>query len=449
MQQELIEKYAKPVPRYTSYPTAPHFNESVDTDTYRNWLGSLQQNQSLSLYVHIPFCDTLCWFCGCHTKHTLKYEPIREYLPVLMKEISAVAAEARNRPTVTRLHWGGGSPTILKAKDILKLANHVKSAFKCSDDLEFSIEIDPRELSDEQMDAMVEAGLTRVSIGVQDFNLHVQEKINRIQTYGDTKRVVEALRVRGVQSLNLDVMYGLPDQTLENVEATVDKVITLDPDRIAFFGYAHVPWMKKHQTMILEKSLPDTMERFAQSKHAANRLLQAGYVQIGLDHFAKPGDGLALALAENRLGRNFQGYTEDDADALIGLGASSIGKLPQGYIQNITATAEYMRVVGEEGLAVAKGYPLTDEDRMRAQLIERLMCDYSVDSQSLIDSYGEIAAPLMQELQEVADEDQYDFVSFTGGQFEVSDIGRPFVRSIAANFDTFFASGKAKHSSAV
>ncbi len=446
---QLIEKYTKPVPRYTSYPTAPHFTDTVDSATYIDWLGALKRDQSLSLYVHIPFCDTLCWFCGCHTKHTLKYQPVADYLPVLMQEISAVARKAADKPLATRLHWGGGSPTILKPDDIILLADHIKNAFRCSDDLEFSIEIDPRELSDAQMDAMAKVGLTRASIGVQDFNPHVQARINRIQTFEETKRVVEGLRKRGVRSLNLDVMYGLPDQTRKDVEATVGRVISLDPDRIAFFGYAHVPWMKKHQTMILEKSLPDIHERFSQANHAAEKLLDAGYQQIGLDHFAKPQDALAVAARQDRLSRNFQGYTEDDADALIGFGASAIGKLPQGYIQNTTATSDYMRQVQEQGVAVAKGYELTGEDRIRAHLIERLMCDYAIDSDSLIKTWGNLAGPVVGELQELLNRDEDDFIVRDGSNYQISSKGRPYVRSIAANFDTFFTSGKARHSSAV
>lgn len=449
MHPQLIEKYAKPVPRYTSYPTAPHFNTDIDNNVYKSWLGDLQKQQSLSLYVHIPFCDTLCWFCGCHTKHTLKYQPVADYLPVLMKEISAVSALAKNRPLATRLHWGGGSPTILSPEDILLLANHIKSSFDCSSDFEFSIEIDPRGISDEQLDAMAEAGLTRASIGVQDFNPHVQEKINRVQTFEETKKVVDGLRARGVKSLNLDVMYGLPNQTRKDVETTVDKVIELDPDRIAFFGYAHVPWMKKHQTMILEKSLPDTHERFIQATHAANRLLDAGYKQIGLDHFSKVDDALAVAETENKLARNFQGYTEDNADALIGFGASAIGKLPQGYVQNITATSDYMRQVEGEGVAIAKGFALSDEDRMRAHLIEKLMCDYSIDTKDLFARFGDLAKPVVSELQDLLDEDKDDFIVLDNSNYTISPKGRPYVRSIAATFDTYFASGKARHSSAV
>lgn len=449
MQPQLIEKYAKPVPRYTSYPTAPHFNSDVDNETYKSWLGSLKKTDSLSLYVHIPFCDTLCWFCGCHTKHTLKYQPVADYLPILMKEITTISKLAKTRPTATRLHWGGGSPTILNPEDIQRLANHIKSSFECSDDLEFSIEIDPRGISEEQLDAMAEAGLTRASIGVQDFNLHVQERINRIQTYEETKRVVDGLRARGVKSLNLDVMYGLPNQTQQDVEATVDKVILLDPDRIAFFGYAHVPWMKKHQTMILEKSLPDNNKRFQQANHAAKRLIEAGYQQIGLDHFSKVGDALAVAERENRLARNFQGYTEDNADALLGFGASSISKLPQGYVQNITATLDYMREVENNGIAVAKGYAMSDEDRMRAHLIEKLMCNYAIDTGDLTKIFGDIARPVEIELQDLHAHDEEGFIIKNESHYSISKEGRPYIRSIAATFDTFFASGKARHSSAV
>lgn len=447
--ESLIEKYAKPVPRYTSYPTAPHFHSGVDSATYKGWLGELQSDQTVSLYTHIPFCDTLCWFCGCHTKFTQKYQPVRRYLPTLMKEITAVAQAAKGNPIVTRLHWGGGSPTILKPEDIKLLAEHTKSAFRCSDDLEFSIEIDPRDLTDAQLDAMAEAGMTRASMGVQDFNPHVQQLINRVQTYEETRYVIEALRTRGVRSLNLDVMYGLPEQTLKDVQNTVEKVISLNPDRISFFGYAHVPWMKKHQTMIAEESLPGVHERFKQAQWAAELLSKAGFTKIGFDHFAKPGDSLAIAAAENRLARNFQGYTEDDADALIGFGASAIGKMPQGYVQNTVATGEYLRQVEEGQLPIAKGYALSDEDKLRAHVIERLMCDNGINGLELLKRFGDSASPILAELDDLALEESEDFFHRKGNCYQVSDEGRPFIRSIAANFDTFLAGGKGRHSIAV
>ena len=449
MQPQLIEKYARPVPRYTSYPTAPHFSEAVNAQTYRNWLSSLDTDQTMSLYVHIPFCDTLCWFCGCHTKHTRKYQPVADYLGVLKREIDTVAKTAAARPMVTRLHWGGGSPTILTGRDTIDLASHIRKRFNLANALEFSIEIDPRGLTDDQMDALAAAGMTRASIGVQDFNVHVQRHINRVQSFEETARVVEGLKRRQVASLNLDVMYGLPEQSLEDLEATVRRVLELDPDRIALFGYAHVPWMKKHQSMIRNELLPGPVKRFRQAEHAAELLIAAGYCPIGFDHFAKPGDGLALAAGGGQLRRNFQGYTDDDADALIGFGASAIGKLPDGYVQNAAATGDYMRRVDAGGFAVTRGYRLTEEDRMRAFLIERLMCDYQITIGDLEREFGGRAQFLFDDLACAAAADEDGMFQREGTRYRVTETGRPFVRSIAAAFDGFLKTGNARHSLAV
>ncbi len=449
MQAELIKKYGRPVPRYTSYPTAPHFSENVDENTYRDWLSKLGDKHSLSLYVHIPFCDSLCWFCGCHTKHTRKYQPVADYLDVLKKEVAEVGSQIGGQPKFNRLHWGGGSPTILEEADILALADCIKSHFAASDAFEFSVEIDPRELSDRQMDALALAGMTRASIGVQDFNTHVQQHINRIQTFEETLQVVLGLRERGVQSLNLDVMYGLPGQNMLDLQSTVEKAIELAPDRIALFGYAHVPWMKKHQSMIREDLLPGPQARFEQAEQAAELLAAAGYNRIGFDHFARPGDGLAVAMENRTLRRNFQGYTDDMADALIGVGASAIGKLPGGYVQNCVATGDYMRRVGETGLAPIKGYRLRQEDRMRAHLIERLMCDYEISAPDLVSSFGDGARPLVDELARFAANDTDKLFGSEGERYFVTDRGRPFIRTIASAFDDFLGSSAARHSAAV
>lgn len=449
MQAELIKKYGRPVPRYTSYPTAPHFCENMDEGIYGNWLSRLGRQHSLSLYVHIPFCDSLCWFCGCHTKHTRKYQPVADYLKVLKKEVTAIASRMSGRPKFNRLHWGGGSPTILQDADILDLAGCIKSHFSPSDAFEFSVEIDPRDLSERQMHALAEAGMTRASIGVQDFNLHVQNHINRIQTFEETERVVQGLRERGVQSLNLDVMYGLPGQDLQDLRSTVEKAIELAPDRIALFGYAHVPWMKKHQSMIREDLLPGPEARFEQAEQAADLLVAAGYQRIGFDHFAQPGDGLAVAMENRTLRRNFQGYTDDTADALVGIGASAIGKLPEGYVQNCVATGDYMRRVGETGLAPVKGYRLQPEDRMRAHLIERLMCDYEISAPDLMSSFGNGARPLVDELARFAANDADRLLGNEGERYFVTERGRPFIRTIASAFDGFLGTSGARHSTAV
>jgi oxygen-independent coproporphyrinogen-3 oxidase len=445
----LIRKYAAAVPRYTSYPTAPHFHEGIDSAIYASWLRQLGPDHSLSLYLHIPYCDRLCWFCACHTKHTLKYEPIATYLKSLHLEIEKVGRHVSRDAKVTAVHFGGGSPTMVKPEDMIALMRCLHAAFSFSPDVEISVEMDPNDLDAGRYDALAAIGMTRASLGVQDFDPKVQKTINRIQSFEQTKSVVDAVRARGVHSVNCDILYGLPYQTLETLKDTVRQIISLDPDRIALFGYAHVPWMKKHQTMIAEKALPDVSERYRQMTMAANMLVSSGYQAIGIDHFAKPGDTLALAMKGGALKRNFQGYTDDDADALIGLGASSIGKLPQGYVQNMPATGEYERMADGEGLCVVRGIELSPEDRVRAFVIERIMCDFALDLTALATLYGPAAAVAIAEARQFAEGDRDGLVQLEGGVFQLTEAGKPFARSIAATFDTYLSNGRGRHSVAV
>lgn len=449
MSDALLRRHAKPVPRYTSYPTAPHFHAGIDNATYADWLGSLPPATALSLYVHIPFCDRLCWFCGCHTKQVLRYDPIAAYLPAVFREMQTVAGLLSGRGRVVALHLGGGSPSMLRPDDLIDLSARVRRLFEVGADLEFSIEIDPNDMTDDRYDAFADAGVRRISVGVQDFNPKVQEAINRIQSFERTKAVVDGMRQRGVTSVNLDVLYGLPHQTVASVEATVDQALVMNPDRLALFGYAHVPWMKTHQRMIDEASLPGIAERLRQSTAAAERIRAAGYVAIGIDHFARPGDSLAVAARSGTLHRNFQGYTTDQAPALIGLGASSIGSLPQGYVQNITATGEYLKSVRESGLAISKGLRFSDEDRMRGWVIERLMCDFKVSVEELRQYFSDGAGAVVTEMEYAALCDPDGIVSFDGHTFAVTQLGRPFVRSVASTFDTYLAASAGRYSVAV
>ena len=449
MQKDLVRRYAIPVPRYTSYPTAPHFHDGITPEVHRGWLEALGRNQRISLYVHIPFCDTLCWFCGCHTKQIRKYHPVEEYLGALGHEIGTVSGALVNRPRATHLHFGGGSPTILEPDDLRSLVGLLRERIGFSDHPEISVEIDPRDIGPDKLDALADIGLTRASIGVQDFNKTVQRAINRFQSFEQTRDVVEGLRARGVSSVNLDVVYGLPYQTREMLAATIDHVIALRPDRIALFGYAHVPWMKKHQTMIDEASLPNIIERYAGANRAASRLAAAGYVRIGIDHFALPADGLAKAQREGLLRRNFQGYTDDPAQALIGLGASAISELPHGYVQNITPTGEYMRRVRKGELATFRGFELSTEDHMRRAFIEQLMCNFSVSRSAFQEAYGDLAKPLLDDAAYLAAADADGLVVMDGDCFRVTIKGRPFVRTIAASFDSYLEKGAARHSVAV
>jgi oxygen-independent coproporphyrinogen-3 oxidase len=449
MSDELLARYSKPVPRYTSYPTAPHFHDGVNDAVYAEWLGAVPADAPLSLYVHIPFCDRLCWFCGCHTKQVLRYDPIAAYLPSVHREIATVSDLLGGRGRAVALHFGGGSPSMLAPADFVALTDAIRRRFAIDPAFELSIEIDPNDMTPERYDGFASAGVTRISVGVQDFDPKVQEAINRLQSYEQTRVVVEGMRERGVESANLDVLYGLPHQTVATVERTVDLALSMEPDRIALFGYAHVPWMKTHQKMIDESALPSAAERLEQSQAAAERIVRAGYRQIGIDHFARPTDSLAEAAESGRLHRNFQGYTTDDAPVLLGFGASSIGGLPQGHVQNVTATGEYMRRIDANGLAVARGIGFSGDDRLRGFTIERLMCDFEVSFEALRTRFGGAAEAVIGELRDYAVSDSDELVALVPSGVLVTERGRPFVRSIAARFDAYLGAGTARHSLAV
>jgi oxygen-independent coproporphyrinogen-3 oxidase len=447
MSIDLLAKYSGNVPRYTSYPTAPHFDASVGAETYAGWLGALDAGDKVSLYLHIPYCDRLCWFCACHTKQTLKYAPVSAYLAALQAEIETVGSLVSKRATVSAIHLGGGSPTLVAPQDLTVLKGLLADTFTLAGDVEISVEMDPNDLDDSRYEALAEIGMTRASLGVQDFDPVVQQAINRIQTFEQTRSVVEAVRARGVHSVNCDIVYGLPHQTMQSLEGTVRDIISLSPGRVALFGYAHVPWMKKHQQMIPDESLPDGPMRYALMSRATELLVEAGYVGIGIDHFAKPDDSLAIAAREGRLRRNFQGYTDDQSTALIGLGASSIGQFRQGYIQNNPATGLYEKTVLDGRLAAVRGFALSEEDRMRAWVIERVMCDFGFSVSDLVERYGSLSAVVVAEAQMVAATDP--MVRFAEGEFVILPEAQAFARSIAARFDAYLEAGAARHSAAV
>lgn len=440
---------ADTAPRYTSYPTAPHFHPGIDAAVVEGWLAAIPQDERLSLYIHVPFCDRLCWFCACHTKQTRHYKPVATFLESLHREIRTVAAKVGGRGQVAALHFGGGSPTLVAPDDMRALMAALREHFTFLPDASISVEIDPNDMDEARLDALADIGMTRASLGIQDFEEKVQKAINRDQSFEDTRAVIDGLRARGVGSVNLDVLYGLPHQTQRSVVATVEKVLSLRPERIALFGYAHVPWFKKHQTMIDEAWLPDARERFAQSTRAGEVIVEGGYEAIGLDHFALPGDSLAVAMRTGRMHRNFQGYTDDDGEVLIGLGSSSIGRLPQGYIQNNPATGEYERQVGEGGLAVSRGYAFSEEDLARGWVIERLMCDFAFSPAELARLFPAHAPGILADARRLAGDDRGAVFAEEHDRFVVTPEGRPLVRTVAAGFDTFLRTGKARHSAAV
>ncbi len=435
------------VPRYTSYPTAPHFHPGVTSDTVGQWIDAMPEGEAVSLYLHIPFCDKLCWFCACHTKQTLRYEPVADYLTALHCEIETVGRRIAGRNSVAAIHLGGGSPTMLKPDDLHALQRKLDACFTMAPAASLSVEIDPNDMDDEKLDALAEIGLTRASLGVQDFDVRVQRAINRMQSFETTAAVVDGLRARGVGSVNLDLLYGLPFQSVETLIATADNALSLEPDRIALFGYAHVPWFKKHQTMIDDATLPGPTARLAQAMAAAQSIASRGYARIGIDHFARPEDSLAEAAREGRLRRNFQGYTDERCGTIIGLGPSSISQYVQGYAQNEPSTGEYGRRVSKGLLAIARGIALSDDDRARGWIIERLMCDLAFSASEAIRRFGATGAEVVAEASLLAQNSTG--LMRDGDHFVVDDDDRIVVRAIAANFDRYLAQRQSRHSAAV
>jgi oxygen-independent coproporphyrinogen-3 oxidase len=449
MPTEPSEKYDLRVPRYTSYPTAPHFGPAIDGARYRDWLGELDPAVPLSLYVHIPFCDEMCWFCGCYTKIVKRYEPIRSYLSTLHQEIALIADALAKRFSVRHLHFGGGSPTMLTPEDWLALTHLLCHRFDFAPDAAIAVELDPRDTTEEYVAALAAAGVNRASIGVQDFDADVQGAINRLQPFEVVERVVGWLRRHGLGQVNLDLMYGLPLQTEAKVLSMVDQAASLEPSRVALFGYAHVPWMKAHQKLIDEAQLPGTVERLRQFSAASQRLRDIGFLSIGLDHFARPTDDLAAALQDGRLHRNFQGYTADDAPILLGLGASAIGALPQGYAQNASPLADYRRAIEDGRLPTARGVALSAGDRLRRDIIEQLMCTLEVDPEQVCRSHGLAHDVFTAERESLAGLAEDGLVELNGSRIRVTDAGRPFVRVVAAAFDAYLREGEQRHSRAI
>ncbi|GEO15459.1 oxygen-independent coproporphyrinogen III oxidase [Microvirga aerophila] len=449
MTPELIARYDQRVPRYTSYPPAPHFKPEVAAATYAAWLSTLSPQATVSLYLHVPFCKELCLYCGCHTTVARSYRPVAAYVDCLEREIALVAELLPSRMGVTHIHWDGGTPTILSPEDLRRISSALGVVFDVRPGAEIALEIDPRAITQEHVRALAESGLNRASLGVQDFDPKVQETIKRVQSFERTRQVASWLREAGVSGINLDLMYGLPYQTVESVVRSVKLALQLDPDRIALFGYAHVPWMKRHQALLPEDALPDSIARVKQRDAAAATLIDAGYVAIGVDHFAKPIDPLAARQGEGRLHRNFQGYTTDDAPALIGFGTSAIGSLPQGYVQNAPTTAAYLAAVMDGRLPTIRGVALTDEDRLRRTIIERLMCDFSVDLNQVGLAHATTAPDFSRELQAIDDLAQEGLVTRDGLAVSVPEDSRALVRNVCAVFDQYLNTVAARYSQVV
>ncbi|QLL66322.1 oxygen-independent coproporphyrinogen III oxidase [Sinorhizobium mexicanum] len=449
MHASILQKYGEMrLPRYTSYPTAPRFADTIDHETYSEWLAAIPREQDVSLYLHIPFCRSMCWYCGCHTTITRQDDPILDYLAVLKDEIRMVADRTQQPLPIGEVHFGGGTPTIIEPEEFLALMNLLREQFSFAGSTGIAVEIDPRRLTVEMAEALGAGGVTRASLGVQSFDPVVQKAINRIQSEAQTADAVHHLRRSGVESINFDLIYGLPHQTVESCVATAQAALAMRPERFAVFGYAHIPSFKKHQRMIDENALPDGAARSAQAMAISETLVAAGYRQIGLDHFALPHDDLVKAQDTGKLRRNFQGYTTDNCETLIGFGASAIGRSQEGYAQNEVAPGLYARHIASGRLATAKGYRLTGEDHMRAEVIERLMCDFSADVAAIAAAHDFDARPLIDQNAKLAALADDGVVDVAGGVIQVRQDHRFVVRAVAAAFDAYLEQSQRTHSKA-
>ena len=450
MDPKLLPFALADAPRYTSYPTAVQFQDDFAPATADQWLSELAPDASLSVYVHIPFCKQLCWYCGCHNSVPNAYERAARYVDYLVKDIARTARLVRGgRGRVKHLHFGGGTPTYLDDFHIAQIVEAVVEGFGLAAGAEVALESDPRTLTSERAKVLTGMGFTRISFGVQDFARRVQEKINRLQSFELVKAANERLREAGFTSINFDLMYGLPGQTELSVAETARAAASLSPDRMAVFGYAHVPWFKKHQMMIADADLPGVNERYAQATTIARELQAAGYVAIGLDHFALPTDDLAKAAAEGRLRRNFQGYTTDVSDALLAFGASAIGELPQGFMQAARDSLQWSERIEAGANPATRGLAVTPQDRMRGAVIEKLMCDFAADYAAIATAHGFGAdhfADMPARLQPAIDA---GIAKLEGSTVRVPERHRLFLRSVAATFDAHFVAAPNRHAKAV
>ncbi len=435
----LLEKYSKPGPRYTSYPTAPYFHTGFKEADWRQELQASQDaSRGLSLYVHIPFCDTLCYYCGCNMVATGEYSKATQYLGYLEQEMSRTAELTDPRRQVKQLHWGGGTPTYLKPDDIRKLMGMIRARFNIAPDAEMGCEADPRELTREHLVALRESGFNRLSLGVQDLDEQVQKSVNRVQPEAMIAQVYGWARELGFSSINMDLIVGLPHQNTASFANTLDKVLVWAPDRFAIFAYAHVPWMKKHQKLINEADLPAFATRLDLQQLIHERLGAAGYLNIGMDHYAKPDDEMVKAQRTKTLWRNFQGYTTHKECDIYAFGASSISQTPDVYMQNEKNLKHYQELVGAGHLPVERGLKLTQDDHIRREAITRIMCDLEMDTVAFGKEFGiDFDAYFGEGLVDLPPLAADGLIKLEPNKIVVTDLGRLFLRNIAMCFDAY------------
>lgn len=437
---DLVRRYNQPGPRYTSYPTAPHFTEDYGPADFERDLGAANSERPLSLYLHLPFCHSLCYYCGCHMVVTRDPDRIQTYLGALKQEIDQMAARLDPSRPVVQIHWGGGTPTHLTAEQIRDLGAHLQDRFRLTPDAEISLEADPRTLTKERMAAAASVGFNRVSIGVQDVNEKVQEAINRVQPLRQVERAVAWARDYDFDGVNVDLIYGLPHQTRERFERTIDVTRRLDPDRIALYSYAHVPSIKQHQQVIDEEALPAPEEKLRLFKLGLDRLTDSGdYRFIGMDHFAKPDDPLAEAQDAGTLHRNFQGYSTRARAEVVAFGVSGISQLDGAYAQNVKALPAYYDRIENERLGTYRGYRLSGEDRLRRHVIMQLMCHFRLDKAAVEERFGIDFGATFETAREWLKPMEADgLVTLTPEAIRVRPTGRLLVRNVAMAFDAYW-----------
>ncbi|HVB35245.1 MAG TPA: oxygen-independent coproporphyrinogen III oxidase [Patescibacteria group bacterium] len=435
---ELLRKYNRPGPRYTSYPPAPAWTgDFTRADLEEAFAQANAAASDVSLYVHIPFCESLCLFCACNVVIQKDHRGAADYLESLRGEIAALSRFVSPDRRVVQLHWGGGTPTYLEPRQMEDLFGELSGSFHLAPDAEIGIEIDPRVTTRQHLETLRRLGFNRLSMGIQDFHPQVQETIHRIQPYEATRETIEAARELGFASLNVDLIYGLPLQTAERFQQTAERVIELDPDRIALFSYAHVPWLKKQQGSFASL-LPPDHEKFQVFRGALARFLRAGYVYIGMDHFARPGDELAQAQRTRTLHRNFQGYSTRAGADLYGLGVSAIGRIGITYAQNFRDLARYREAAGKDGLATMRGYRLTEDDRIRATVISRLLCHAVVKKEEINREFGlDFDTYFAKEIGQLKELEQDALVRISPEEIAITTRGRIFMRNVAMAFDYY------------
>ncbi len=450
---DLLRKYNVPVPRYTSYPPANHFSDDIAALRPADLIANDNRPGCgpISIYVHLPFCQSRCWFCGCTNLITTRQSAADDYLDDLEEEIALTAPLMDPVRRVTQFHLGGGTPTFLSKAQLQRLGRIFKSAFPFAPEAEIAVEIDPRHLDAGQVEALREMGARRASLGVQDTDPAVQAAIHRVQPPAMNERAVTLLRNAGFTSINVDLIYGLPKQTVSTFARTIDDVLGLGPDRLSVFSYAHVPGLKPAQRIFDQQgNLPGIDEKLRMQILARERLPASGYVEIGMDHYARPNDELAVAARESGLHRNFQGYSTRAGASIYGFGISAISTTPDGYRQNHKSLATYRMALLKGELPVARGWRLTEEDRRRQVIIMRLMCEHRLDFAALSRELNvDVAGVYAGELASLADLEADGIVVRTGTGIEITDTGLPFVRMVAARFDAYRTRGAVCHARAV